>query len=207
MVWLLLRNLSWNLIVVTWWDESSGGRLDLGICCNVSTNNRKVLMVLLTGSVELVALNAGGLLIGSGDQIGHSIHGNVIASVDLNQNTLQGLVLVQRWVDILLSAGSSQSQELRDNEESLLLLLLGSLSLGGRNSLLGLLLVLAGQLLLGASDSSLGACLVLFVELLEVGDLLLVLGECGLKGWLFQDLCLLVGINLAGGNQLIKGLV
>lgn len=164
-------------------------------------------MVLLTGSVELVALNAGGLLIGSGDQIGHSIHGNVIASVDLNQNTLQGLVLVQRWVDILLSAGSSQSQELRDNEESLLLLLLGSLSLGGRNSLLDLLLVLAGQLLLGASDSSLGACLVLFVELLEVGDLLLVLGECGLKGWLFQDLCLLVGINLAGGNQLIKGLV
>lgn len=48
--------------------------------------------------------------------------------------------------------------------------------------------------------------LVLLVELLVLGDLLLELGEGGVEGRLLQDLCLLVGVDLAGSYQFIEGL-
>lgn len=50
------------------------------------------------------------------------------------------------------------------------------------------------------------ASLVLLVELLVLGDLLLELGEGGVEGWLLEDLCLLVGVDLASGYQFVEGL-
>lgn len=48
--------------------------------------------------------------------------------------------------------------------------------------------------------------LVLLVELLVLCDLLLELGEGGAEGGLLEDLCLLVGIDLASSYQFVEGL-
>lgn len=48
--------------------------------------------------------------------------------------------------------------------------------------------------------------LVLLVELLVLCNLFLKLAEGGLEGWLLEDLCLLVGIDLASSYQFVESL-
>ena len=162
----------------------------------------------LTSSLELLALNRWDLLVDTVDELVHRGNRSLITSVNLNQDTLQSLVLVQGGISLLLSSCSSKSQELRNDEESSVLGLLGllaSLSLNLGKSLLTLLAELVGQFLLGARNVCLGTGLGLRVKLLVLLNLLLVLSQGSLKSWLLQDLGLLVWVDQLGGDKIVKG--
>lgn len=82
-----------------------------------------------------------------------------------------------------------------------------SLVLGRTNGLLQLLARALGMGLLELSLLGLQFNLVLLVKLLVLCDLLLELRKGCQKGGLLEKLGLLVGIDLAGRDQLIEGLV
>lgn len=110
---------------------------------------------------------------------------------------------------LLLSSRGRQSQKLGEHKQLLLELLLGRIACLLLNRLhlgLELLVVLLGQLILDALDFGLSVGLVLLVELLVLGDLLLKLCQRRLECWLLQDLCLLIGVDLAGSNELVEAL-
>jgi len=63
----------------------------------------------LTSGLESLARRAQGLLIGALDQLQHGGHGIVIARVDVEENALQGHVLIGLSVSLLGTAGSSKA--------------------------------------------------------------------------------------------------
>lgn len=140
------------------------------------------------------------------NKLQHVRDGVVITRVDVEQNTLEGLVLVLVAVAVLGATRGSKTQELGKDEE---LFLEGRLGLGsglvlGLGNQLGLLLlVLVRQGLLKLSEAG---AVVLF-ELLGLSQLLFELGELALEGWLLLNRGLLVGIDDLERDELLEALV
>lgn len=140
------------------------------------------------------------------NKLQHVRDGVVITRVDVEQNTLEGLVLVLVAVAVLGATRGSKTQELGKDEE---LFLEGRLGLGsglvlGLGNQLGLLLlVLVRQGLLKLSEA--GA--VVLLELLGLSQLLFELGELALEGWLLLNRGLLVGIDDLERDELLEALV
>lgn len=140
------------------------------------------------------------------NKLQHVRDGVVITRVDVEQNTLEGLVLVLVAVAVLGATRGSKTQELGKDEELFLegRFGLGSglvLSLGNQLGLL--LLVLVRQGLLKLSEA--GA--VVLLELLGLSQLLFELGELALEGWLLLNRGLLVGIDDLERDELLEALV
>lgn len=140
------------------------------------------------------------------NKLQHVRDGVVITRVDVEQNTLEGLVLVLVAVAVLGATRGSKTQELGKDEE---LSLEGRLGLGsglvlGLGNQLGLLLlVLVRQGLLKLSEA--GA--VVLLELLGLSQLLFELGELALESWLLLNRGLLVGIDDLERDELLEALV
>lgn len=140
------------------------------------------------------------------NKLQHVRDGVVITRVDVEQNTLEGLVLVLVAVAVLGATCGSKTQELGKDEE---LSLEGRLGLGsglvlGLGNQLGLLLlVLVRQGLLKLSEA--GA--VVLLELLGLSQLLFELGELALESWLLLNRGLLVGVDDLERDELLEALV
>jgi hypothetical protein len=163
----------------------------------------------LTSSLKRLAASPMRLVARPLDELEHSIHRTLIPPIHSHQDPLQRHVLVQRRVSILGTARSSKPKELRDSKEALPQLPLRA-SLARLPDLpQGLRLVLLKrrrEVLLEALLLRLQTGLVVGVDLPELAELLLELGELGLQGGLLQDLGLLVGVDDAGGDELVEGL-
>lgn len=143
-------------------------------------------------------------------ELGHGGNSSVVTVVDLEENTLDGQVCVLGGVLGSDAAVSSQAEELGEDQEAILqgLLLISvglDLQLGQGIGLL--LLVLVGQLLLGVGLGRGKGVAPLFVELEDLGELLLGAGEFGLEGGFVLDLSLLVGVDDLSSKELLGGLV
>ena len=87
-------------------------------------------------------------VVGTVDQLQHCRHARLIARVDVEQDTLEGQVLIELGIGILGAACGSEAEELRQDEEAVVQLLL-SVGLG---------------LVQGLAD---GICLLLLVALCQ----------------------------------------
>jgi hypothetical protein len=151
--------------------------------------------------LELLSRNTEDLLVRTVNQLLHGSDGILIARVNGKQDTLDSLALVRLRVLRLFSTVGGQTQELRQNEEvgvqgafNASLDLIDCL-------LLGLLERLGPFCLVGSRS-----CLVLLVDLLELSQLLLVLGQRRLEGRLLQNLGSLVIVENLLGDELIERL-
>jgi hypothetical protein len=148
-------------------------------------------------------LNARHLLVGTLDQVQRRVNGLLITTVDQQQRALESLVLVRFGILLSNPLGSRRLQELREDQQLLLELSLGlsdRLSLCLLLDLLQLLAVGRCELLLELLD----LCLILCVELLVLLHLLFESDELGLELWLLEGLGLLVLVEFALGDKVIK---
>lgn len=154
-----------------------------------------------TSCLELLSGNADDLLVRTVNQLLHGGDGILIARVNGKQDALDSLALVGLGILGLLSTVSGQTQELRQNEKvgvqgafNASLDLIDCL-------LLGLLERLGPFCLVGSRS-----CLVLLVDLLELSQLLLILGQRSLEGGLLQNLGSLVIVEDLLRDELVKSL-
>ena len=134
----------------------------------------------------------------------------LVAGIDVKQDTLQGHVLVESCIGLLLPSGGGQAQELGKDQQAVMQSLLSigsSLLLHVVDSLGLLILVFLCQRLLKGGLLGSEACPVLLVDLLVLGDLLLDLGELGLELGLLETLGSLIGVDDLEADELVKGLV
>lgn len=166
--------------------------------------------IILTGGSKRVTGNRRCGIASALDNVHEGSYRSFIARVDSGQDTLQRKVLVKIWVSILVSsANSSESQKLRDQQQALLRFLLGSgyvLGLGCVNRLLQLFLSTLVKTLLKVGLLGRQSSLVFLVELFVLHDLIFQLRQRCLQRGLLQYLCLLVRVDLASNDQLVKGL-
>lgn len=154
-----------------------------------------------TSCLQLLSRNADNLLVRTVNQLLHGGNGILIARVNGKKNALDSLALVRLGILRLLSTVGRQTQELRQNEK---VGVQGAFNAGLDLIdclLLGLLERLGPFRLVGRRS-----CLVLLVDLQELSELLLVLGQCGLEGGLLQDLGSLVIVENLLRNELVEGL-
>lgn len=178
-----------------------GERLDLSVCQKLAGSSTCRGLGRSTGRLQLLARDAQNLVRGALHQLQHRVYSALIASIDGQQNTLNGLALVGVGLRTLFPAVGSQSQKLRNKEEIPTLSLVKvslSFSHGIRPGLLNSL----PQFRLVCRRPR----FVLLCDLEVLGQLLFGLGELGLQGRFLEDLGLLIGIDDAAGDKLVEGL-
>jgi len=160
--------------------------------------------------LELITADASGLLLGSLDQLQHRGDSALVARVNVQQDTLQGHVLVGSGISIFGTSGGGQSQELSQDQQTVVLNLLniGRSFLGGGYEGIGLFLLQSlRQVLLHLGLVRCALRSVLGFYLLVLGELLLHLSELRLELGFLEDLGLLIGIDDFSSDKFLKGLV
>lgn len=159
--------------------------------------------------MELLSTDASGLLLGSLDQLQHRGNSALIARVNVQQDALQSHVLVGSGIGILGPSSGGQSQELSQDQQTVVLYFLGigGSFLGRGYEGIGLFLLQSlRQVLLNLGLVRCTLRSVLGFYLLVLGELLLHLSELRLELGFLEDLGLLIGVDDLGSYELLQGL-